>query len=215
MTEAPKNVLVLGASGGVGREILRQGLERGLRITAQTRNADNLANFANRVRVVEGEPHDPAVIARAVTGQDAVIFVLGIDRIGATTLFSDATRVLIEAMAMAGVRRLIAVTGIGAGETRGHGGIFYDRFIFPLFTRNRYVDKDAQEHLIEQSDLDWTIVRPAPFAGSAPSGRPRVVTEIGPDTVLSRITRAQTATFILETLAKGGYIHQKPFIGHP
>ncbi len=61
-----------------------------------------------------------------------------------------------------GIARLIAITGIGAGETRGHDGWFYNRIVYPLFIRNRYVDKDRQGAIIERSGLDWTIVRPAP-----------------------------------------------------
>ena len=92
-----------------------------------------------------------------------VVFALGVDATGPTSLFSDATKILITAMQAAGVRRLVAITGIGAGETRGHGGLIYDWIIFPLFTRHRYADKDRQEALIEASGLDWVIVRPAPF----------------------------------------------------
>ena len=56
----------------------------------------------------------------------------------------------------------VAITGIGSGETRGHGGFIYDRIIYSLFTRNRYQDKTRQEALIATSELDWIIVRPAP-----------------------------------------------------
>lgn len=60
-----------------------------------------------------------------------------------------------------GVRRLVALTGIGAGDSKGHGGLFYDRIIYPFFIKPIYEDKDRQEQLIRESDLDWVIVRPA------------------------------------------------------
>jgi uncharacterized protein YbjT (DUF2867 family) len=59
-----------------------------------------------------------------------------------------------------GVNRLIAVTGLGAGDSRGHGGILYDAVVFPLLLKRAYDDKDVQEWIIRSSGLDWTIVRP-------------------------------------------------------
>ncbi len=208
-------VLVLGASGGVGVEILFQGLARGLRLTAQTRDAAKLARFAGRVTVLEANPLDGDALGRAVQNQDAVIFALGIDTRARTTLFSQATKLLIGAMKGAGVRRLVAITGIGAGATRGHGGLLYDWIIYPLFTRHRYVDKTTQEELIEASGLDWTIVRPAPFSRREPPGELRVYATIERDTVLRRVTRREVATFVLDQLTSSRYLHRKPFIGHP
>lgn len=207
-------VLVLGASGGVGRHILEQGIGRGLAITAQTRKAEKLADVAGRVRVEECSPTDRAGLARLLEGQDAAIFALGIDAPGRTTLFSEATSALIAAMRDAGGRRLVAITGVGAGETRGHGGFLYDWILFPLFTRHRYADKDRQEALIEASGLDWIIVRPAPFSDRPASGPLEVHTRIGRDTVLRHITRKEVAAFVLDQLTNNAYLRQKPFIGH-
>jgi putative NADH-flavin reductase len=207
-------IAVVGASGGVGRQVIRQALARGYLVTAQTRSRAKLAELEGQIDIVEGKPADPARIAELVKGQDAVIFTLGIDKLGRTTLFSDATRVLIDAMKKTGVRRLIALTGVGAGETRGHGGWFYNHVIFPLFTRSRYADKDLQESLIEASGLEWTIVRPAPFNETQQRSPLQTVTRIGPDTQLSRIARPEVANFLLDQVESQTYIRQKPFIGH-
>lgn len=133
----------------------------------------------------------------------------------ATTLFSEATAALIKAMKRQGVRRLIAITGGGAGETRGHGGWLYDWIIFPLFTRNRYVDKNKQEDLIAASGLDWTIVRPAPFAEGPVTGKLQVLIEIEPRTRLSKITRDDVAAYVVAQLDSQQFVRQRPFIGHP
>ncbi len=209
------HVLVLGASGSVGREIVRQGYVRNFRITAQTRAASKLADLPEGVATIEADPLDPRAMARIVRGMDAVIFALGVKETSETTIFSDATRILIAAMETTGVRRLIAITGVGAGETRGHGGLIYDWFIFPLFTRNRYKDKERQEALIEASDLDWIIVRPAPFDETPAGTSLQVHTVIGPHVMLRRITRGEVAAFVLDQLASNRYLRQKPFIGHP
>ncbi len=131
-----------------------------------------------------------------------------------TTLFSDVTAGLLPAMAAGHVRRLVAITGVGAGETRGHGGFFYDRVIYPLFTRPFYEDKDRQERLIRESALDWVIVRPAPFKATKGSTPLQVLTKIMPDTMLRRITRDEVASFVLDQLVDDRYVRQAVFIGH-
>lgn len=207
-------IAVLGANGSVGQRFIEKALAKGLRITAQTRAASKLAKFKDRVTVYEFEPIDAIRLKEFVKAQDAVFFVLGVDHTGKTDLFSRVTSHLIPAMEEAGCRRLIAVTGIGAGETRGHGGAFYDWFVYPLFTRHRYADKTVQEKMIEQSGLDWTIVRPAPFTDNIPATPFEVQTVIEKDTVLRRVTRDEVADFILEELLNPRYVRQKPFIGH-
>jgi putative NADH-flavin reductase len=206
--------LLLGASGGVGRCILAQGLERGHLIRAQTRDAARLAGQPAGIEVVAADPTDAAALRALVTGQQAVVIALGTAPGRRTSLFSDVTRKLIAAMAAEGVKRLVAITGVGAGETRGHGGFLYDRLIYPLFTRPFYEDKDRQERLIRDSPLDWVVVRPAPFKATPGSAPFQALTEIRPDTVLRRITRDEVAAFVLDQLADDRYLRRPVFIGH-
>lgn len=207
-------LFILGASGGVGSQLRLQAVARGHQVTAQTRMAEKIAP-SPAVNVVVGLPTDEILLRQNLREHDAAILCIGIDSIGRTTLFSETTRALIAAMQAAKVKRLVAITGIGAGDTRGHGGWLYNRIIFPLITRNRYADKDRQEALIESSALDWTIVRPAPFTATAGSGPLQVLTTIPPGLQLRSISRAEVASFILDVLEQEQFIHQKPFIGHP
>jgi len=210
-----RSIAVLGAAGGVGREVVAEALARGWTVAGQTRDAARLAGAPAGLRVVACDPCDAAALRGLVRGADAVAYALGIDRLGPTTLFSDSTGTLIAAMRAEGVARLVALTGVGAGETRGHGGFLYDRIIFPLFTRARYADKERQEALIEASGLDWTILRPARFVAKAPPGALEVHAKVGPDTVLRGITRAEVAGFLCEEIATGRHRGRKLFIGHP
>jgi putative NADH-flavin reductase len=208
-------IAVLGASGGVGRLIVRRALDQGHEVVCQTRDARKLADLAARVQVHEFDPTDRARLGQFVKGADVVVFALGIDTTGPITLFSDVTKALIAAMSKERVRRLIAITGVGAGETRGHGGFLYDRIIYPLFTRKRYADKDRQEALIAASALDWIIVRPAPFSNRRVPGPIEVHVRVDSDTVLRRITRDEVAAFVVDQFASDRYLRQRPFIGHP
>jgi putative NADH-flavin reductase len=212
--ERKRRIAILGASGTVGRRIVDRLLEGGFDVVCQTRSAEKLAHLAGRAAIHTFDPRDSSQLSEFVSGADAVIFALGTDTMCATTMFSETTAALIEAMQKHGVRRLIAITGVGAGETRGHGGWLYDWIIFPLFTRNRYLDKNKQEELIAASDLDWTIVRPAPFTDRPAAGNLQVLTQIKPETSLTGITRDEVASFVVAQLDNELLVRQRPFVGH-
>jgi len=206
--------LLLGASGGVGRRILAQGRERGYTIRAQTRDAAKLVGQPPGIKVVAADPIDAVALRALVAGQQAVVISLGTAPGRRTTLFSDVTAKLVTAMAAEDVKRLVAITGVGAGETRDHGGFFYGRIIYPLFTRTFYEDKDRQERLIRESTLNWVLVRPALFKATSGLTPFQAITEIRPDTVLSRITRDEVASFVLDQLTDDLYLQTPVFIGH-
>lgn len=206
--------LLLGASGSVGRRILVQGRARGHTIRAQTRDAARLANQPPGIEVVVADPTAVGALRALVAGQEAVIISLGTTPGRRTTLFSDVTTKLIAVMEAANVRRLVAITGVGVGETRGHGGFWYDRVIYPLFTRPLYEDKDRQECLIRESTLDWVLVRPAPFKATIGSAPFEILTDVTADTVLRRITRDEVASFVLDQLGNDRYLRKFAFIGH-
>jgi putative NADH-flavin reductase len=206
-------LLVLGATGRVGRLAVDQALKRRHQVTVLVRLPEKLGAVATLVKVVPGDALDANAVACAVAGQDAVLYVLGAGNVRSTTLFSESTRILLEQMQRQRVRRLICVTGVGAGETKGHGGFLYDRILYPLFTKGIYADKDRQEALIRQSDTDWTIVRPAPFRNRTPSGPPLAETRVA-DIVLRKISPQEVEAFLLDELEQGRYIRQAVFIGH-
>src|SRR5262245_26957245 len=114
-------LLVIGASQGIGLETVKRALGEGHTVRAFARGASHIAIDDSKLTKIAGDALDSAAIARAVTGVDAVIQSLGAPKtaqamIAGTTLFSRATRVLIDAMRAAGVQRLVTVTGLGAGN---------------------------------------------------------------------------------------------------
>lgn len=208
------NVLIFGATGSIGRHLLPQALELGHHVAVLVRDPSKVTLQHERLRVVKGDTLDRTAVRAVTQFQDAVIQSLGrSDHRMPTTLFSDATRLLIEAMKYQGVRRLIAITGVGAGDSKGHGGFFYDRIIYPFFTRETYVDKDRQEELIRSSGLDWTIVRPASFTDGPRRGNLRAATNLDGVTI-RKISRADTAAFVLEQLTTDRFLRQTPLAGY-
>lgn len=206
------NILIVGATRGIGRQLLGQALAAGHTVTALVRDPQRLAVTHQELRVVKGDILDPESVTLAVTGQDAVCCSIGVKvpwiRV---TLFSEGTRVLLQAMSKAGVRRLICVTGIGAGDSRGHGGFLYDRIFYPLLLWPIYADKDRQEALIRASATDWTIVRPGFLTNGPPTGNYRAVTDLSGVTA-GKISRADVARFMLDELKANRHLGQAPLL---
>lgn len=182
-------------------------------VTALVRSPQKLGNLAARLTVVQGNALDPHALGAAVAGQDAIGYLLGAGNVRHTTLFSDSMRLLLAEMHRHSVRRLVCVTGVGAGETKGHGGFFYDRILYPLFTKGIYADKDRQEELVRQSQTEWTLVRPASFTTQTPAGPLRAVTTVGGVT-LRKISQQEVAEFVVDELEQNRYVGQAVFIGH-
>src|SRR5215470_3043247 len=199
------NILVLGAAGGVGRLIVGQALARGHKVTAFVRDPGKAD--LRKATVVRGDVLDIQALSNALPSQEAVVYAIGVKSTGPTTLFSQSTQLLLTAMEQQQVKRLVCITGIRAGETKGHGGFLYDHVIFPLFTRNRNADKELQEQLIRQSNLDWTIVRPAPFSEGKQNAPFQVLTEVG-NAVLRKVSRAEVASFVLGELEARQHVRQ-------
>ena len=206
-------IVVLGATGSVGRLIVAEGLARGHHIAAFVRNPSKIKEQSPNLKVMVGNVLDDASLSRALEGQDAVAYSIGVRSPRATTLFSDSTRKLLGLMERQGVKRLVCITGVGAGETRGHGGFLYDCIGYPLITKKIYLDKDRQEEIIRRSPLEWTIVRPTVFREGRADSEFQVVTDVK-GVVLRRISRQEVANFVLDELETGRFIHQTPFIGH-
>jgi len=113
-------VVILGSTGSIGRHLVPQALALGHEVTVLVRNPSKLEARHERLRVVAGDALDPAAVDTSVRGQAAVVFSLGRSNHRApTTMFSDATRILTRAMETHGVRRLVCITGIGAGGQPG------------------------------------------------------------------------------------------------
>ena len=173
------HVLIIGASKGIGLETTRQALEAGHHVRALARSATAMALADSKLEKVRGDALKNQDVEAALIGVDVVIQTLGVglgDMIRPVHLFSDATRVLIAAMKARGVKRLICVTGFGAGDSRASIS-WLQRLPFQIVFGRAYDDKSLQERLIKESGLDWTIVRPGVLTGGPRTGRYEVLAE--------------------------------------
>jgi len=205
-------LLIIGASRGIGLDLLEQALSAGHEVTALVRNPQSLAVSHENLRVVKGDILDKGSIEKALTGQDAVCVTIGIKVTRKpVSIFSKGTKAVVEAMKNSSCRRLICVTGIGAGDSRGHGGFLYDHLFLPLFLRTIYEDKDRQEKIVRESGLDWVIVRPGFLTNGPRTGKYRVLTDLK-GVKAGKISRQDVADFILREATELKYKGQTPLL---
>jgi putative NADH-flavin reductase len=193
-------ILIIGAARGVGRHLAEQALADGHHVTGLVRDPLSTGVLRGNLRLVGGSIVDRDAVAEAVEAQDAVCITIGIRPTRApVAVFSKGTSVVLAAMRQARVHRLVCVTGIGAGDSCGHGGGFYDRIVQPLMLSSIYADKDRQETLIRSSDAMWTLVRPGFLSNGPGSGRYRVSTDLT-GVRARRISRADVAAYLLREM---------------
>lgn len=195
-------VLLIGATGPTGREVLSAAQRAGISMRALVRDPTRLPQVQRcGAEVVQGDVLDIASLRTALKGVWAVVSALGTPlQIKRVTLLSEGTKNLLHAMADTGVQRLLCITGMGAGDSRGHGGFFYDRILLPALLGRIYADKDRQEALVRASTLDWLLVRPAFLTDEPAHGRYRAITRFAPGERLTRIARADVAQFLVGEL---------------
>jgi len=200
-----RKILVLGATGGTGREVVAQGLGQGREITVLVRDRARLGAHADRVRVLIGSlPGDTAALAEAVRGQDAVVSALGVGKSFKSSGLMGATLPAVAAaMEANGVRRLIVTSASGVGDTLRDVPPLGRLFARTLL-RDIFADKKAGEDRLRATALDWTIVHPTLLTDGQRTGHYRA----GERLVLHglpSIARADVADFLLSQLEDGTY----------
>lgn len=191
-------VLVIGATGAAGREIIAQGMNLGHEMTAFIRS-DCHRDFPKGTQQVRGDIMSTTSLEIAVEGHQAIISALGTRQLRPTTLLSEGTRNLIYSMKTVGVKRFICITGVGAGDSYGHGGFLCNNILYPFLLKNMYADKNRQESIIRRSELDWTVIRPALLTNGPRTERYRVLNDLT-GIQMKRISRSDVAHFIISML---------------
>lgn len=211
-TIAQPKILVLGATGETGRLIVSEALARGHDVAVFVRSPEKAKDLGD-VTVIVGDARNEAALRQAVKGRDAVVSALGtsVSPFREVTLLSTATKALVAAMKAEGVSRLVAITGIGAGNSVGHGGFLFDHLIFPLLLRKVYADKNRQEAIVRDSGLDWVLVRPAILSDKPGRGDIRALTDLR-QFHGGGIARADVARFVLDQVGSDKWLRQSPLI---
>ncbi len=208
-------ILVMGGSQGIGLAVCRAAVAKGHRVRAMSRNGRLPADIGGDCEAFIGDARSAKDVIRALTGIDVVVQALGVPPsldfiLKPVTLFSEATRVLLPAMTKAGVGKLVAVTGFGAGDSHDAINIL-QRLPFRLIFKNAYDDKSIHEVLIAASDLEWLIVRPGVLMNCPLSGNYKVLTRSS-EWRNGIVARADVADFILQRIEANTLNREKPVI---
>lgn len=203
----PHRITVFGGTRGVGRQVVEQALEAGHQVTVLARDPSRMDRKHPHLEVVAGDALNELDVARAIRGSDAVFVALGAPALSTSRIRSEGTRTIVHAMESLGVRRLICLSLLGAGESRKRLPFFYRWVIFPTYLRRPVADHERQERVVAASSLDWTVVRPpnltdAPRTGDYEEGFD------GLDGLSLSISRADVADLMLRELESPRYLRR-------
>lgn len=196
-------IVVFGATGQTGRQVVSQALSAGDEITAVVRDPAKLGRTHERLRVVRGDVFDTGAILDAVTGQDAVVSALGASSRAPTTVCSAGVRGIIQAMTATGVRRLVVVSN--SAHTAAPGDSFVRRLfqrVLGRILKNPFEDLKRMESEIQRSGTDWTVLRPARLTGGPHTGEYRTAVDGHVPRGWS-ISRADVADELLKLVREG------------
>lgn len=192
-------ILLFGATGKTGRQVLMQGLRLGHHITAFARNPAALSIKDKQLTVVRGNILELQEVKDAAKGHDVVISVLGNKTSNAfwhsNTTISDGLRNIIQAMIVHKVKRLLFVSSFGVSNT-----IFLPEKLFiRVVLKNIFADIPKQEKMIVDSGLNYTIVRPTRLIDAARTGEYKAGVDL-PIGLFSKISRSDVADFLLKNI---------------
>jgi putative NADH-flavin reductase len=203
--------LIVGATGGTGRQLVTQALQRGYAVTALVRDPSRLQVGHPQLTVIQGDVLDEGSVEAAMRGQEAVLSALGHKRyFYPTRIFSEGTRNVLRAMETHGVPRLVCETSLGIGDGAGRMGLYYTLFVIPVILPFYFWDKTRQERMIARSNVEWVIVRPGVLSNGDKRGKSRHGRDVGSFLLTVRISRADVADFMLNQLASDTYLRTSP-----
>lgn len=212
------NIVVFGASGIVGKAIVKEALEKGHQVTVLTRDASKFPTVHNQIRIIEGDVTDRHIIYQALEKQDAVIQTLGIGGKGdgkPTTFVSEANQLIMQEMEQMNIRRFIAISVIGAGDSNRFLPWIYKKCILPVFQKwfiPIIEDKNRMENDILKSHLDWTVIRCTTVQDKPAKGK--VNATLDGKGVKFTITATDMASFFINQLDSKQFLRKMPTISN-
>jgi putative NADH-flavin reductase len=208
-------ILVLGATGGIGKQVVRQALDQGHEVTILARDPNKLDVSLHRIRCIEGDVLNPASVEAAITGNDVVVSALGVPpRQRSGDLIKQCVPIVIEAMRRHGLRRLIFTSGI---VVKTHQLSFVPRLVMRLIMRrellDQVADKQAGEKILRESGMAWTLLYPVILTDGPLTGRYR----FGEDIKLRglpKVSRADVADLILKLASEAPSVNRELFVSN-
>jgi putative NADH-flavin reductase len=196
------NIAIIGASGGIGLESVKRGLNRKHSITTLSRSEIEIEE-KNSLTMILGDATNKANLLHAIQNAEAIIVTLGTGKnMNATTLFSDFAKLIVEIHMENKIDiPFIFVTGFGAGESKNYVSWLVKMFLKYLL-KDVYADKTKMEEIITHSDLNWTVVRPGRLLDKELTEKYRVENKLFQGINIGGINRADVADFLIKQAEK-------------
>ena len=208
-------IVIFGATGGTGRQLVEQALAAGHHVVAYARNPSKLNINHEQLKVIQGELADETLIESTVTGADAVISVLGPRGGSKNRPITQGIQNIITAMKKQNVRRLVITSTLSAKDPNDLPDFKTKTLVnlVKLTMHDAYKDIVSAAETVRNSDLDWTIVRLTMLNNNPKSGKVKAG-YVGKDEVGTWISRADVADFMLKQVEDTEYLRQAPAISN-
>ncbi len=205
-------VLVIGSTGHTGRLALRRLLDGGHEVTAFARDPSALSQAGKGLRVFQGDARDPLAVDKAMEGQDAVFCAIGPRALGKTDLQEKSLGNIVAAMEKHGVKRIVNLSAMGCGDSRGQAPWFFRAVIVPLLLKGIFQDKERGEAYLLSSALDYVNVRPGRLTTSPARGG--VKASLDSKGLKAYLSYEDLADFMVRQLTENEWLRQSPLIGY-
>ena len=209
------NLLLLGATGQTGKQLLAQALDQGHSVTALVRSPEKLDVENERLDIRVGSVTDSGAVLQALEGQDAVLSALGargLRELFAADLIIKSMEAIVPAMEGSGVRRLIFMSALGVGDSSREAPAVL-RIVMGTALRRIAKDKAAGEEQLRESNLDWTLVYPPSLTNGPRTGDYRVGEDLRVKAT-GKISRADVADFMLGQVKDATYVRTHAIISY-
>jgi len=198
-------LIVFGATGSIGIQLITQALQQGHLVTAFTRNPEKLSSYhQTKLTIIKGDIFNSADVEKAVQQQDCVLCAIGDGNKG--TVRAAGTKNIISAMKKAGISRLVCQTTLGLGESNGNLNFLWKYIMFGLLLKKAFRDHEIQEKYLLESGLDYTIVRPSAFMDGNITRNYKTGFDGRYKKLNLKITRADVADFMMQQIQSRDYI---------
>lgn len=216
----PKSILILGASGRTGKELVRQSLQRGWQVSVLVRKPGLFPFKNDQLKVVEGSPADPEILSAAMQGCEAIVSALNISRTSdfpwsslrtPANFLSETMKKIVDLAPRHGISRLIFTSAWGAGDSRKDIPRWFRWIIENSNIAPAYTDHEKQEAVAASSPLNWTAVRAVGLLNGK-SSKPVKTSLSNKEKPRLTIRRSALAQFMLDELEKNEFVGEKPVL---
>ena len=207
--------IIFGSTGGTGCQLVTQMLKQGHEVTAFARNPDKITQIHKNLTIVKGNILDISAVEQAVQEHDVVLCTLGMPNImDKSGLRAKGTKNIIQVMEKMNIKRLVCQSSLGTGDSHRLLPWHYKYLISPLFMKQLYSDHLIQESHIKASSLEWVIVRPGVLSDGKQTGVYQYGASTDNKAIKAKISRADTANFMLKQLDSSDFLYKTPYISY-